>query len=199
MHRLSLIVSLAALAVAAPLGAQQLGPSRVPEGHKPPPGMCRIWIDGVPPGQQSAPTDCATAVRNRPSNGRVVWGDDDRKRDADRPVRTSDERDRPRPSSEGERERERAPTSEPRETQGPDRPRGTRNQEKPRESEERPRQEPRETEPSRPRETRETPKREAEEQRPRAKPSRKPEADDSRKGRPPRSDRATPDFARGPR
>jgi hypothetical protein len=38
--------------------------------------MCRIWIDGVPPGQQPAPTDCASAVRNRPSNGRVLFGDD---------------------------------------------------------------------------------------------------------------------------
>jgi hypothetical protein len=38
--------------------------------------MCRIWLDGVPPGQQPAPTDCATAVRNRPANGRVIFGDD---------------------------------------------------------------------------------------------------------------------------
>lgn len=28
------------------------------------------------PQQQPAPTDCPTAVRNRPSNGRVVFGDD---------------------------------------------------------------------------------------------------------------------------
>ena len=48
----------------------------IPPGHRPPPGMCRVWIDGVPAGHQPAPTDCATAVRNRPSNGRVVYGDD---------------------------------------------------------------------------------------------------------------------------
>ena len=202
MHRFSLIVSVVALVVAAPLGAQQLAPSRVPDGHKPPPGMCRIWIDGVPPGQQSAPTDCATAVRNRPSNGRVVWGDDDRKRDqdrkrdADRPARTSDDRDRPRSSDEGERGR--APTSDPRATEGPDRPRETRNQEKPRETEERPRREPRETESPKPRETRETPKRESEEQRPRTTPSRKPKPDESGE-KPARSDRGRPDFARRPR
>ena len=73
---------LATALVAAPLGAQSFreqggrGDDGVPPGHRPPPGMCRIWIDGVPPGQQPAPTDCATAVRNRPANGRVIFGDD---------------------------------------------------------------------------------------------------------------------------
>ncbi len=38
--------------------------------------MCRVWVDGVPPGQQPAPTDCKTAIRNRPPNGRVIFGDD---------------------------------------------------------------------------------------------------------------------------
>ena len=46
----------------------------VPPGHMPPAGMCRIWIDGVPPGRQPAPTDCATAERNRPGNARVIYG-----------------------------------------------------------------------------------------------------------------------------
>jgi hypothetical protein len=48
----------------------------VPESHRPPPGMCRIWIDGVPPTHQPAPTDCATAIRKRPLNARVVFGSD---------------------------------------------------------------------------------------------------------------------------
>ena len=48
----------------------------VPAAYRPPPGMCRIWLAGVPPNQQPAPTDCASAVRNRPSNGRVLFGDD---------------------------------------------------------------------------------------------------------------------------
>jgi hypothetical protein len=48
----------------------------VPKAHLPPPGMCRIWIDNVPAGQQPAPTDCANAIRNRPPNGRVVFSDD---------------------------------------------------------------------------------------------------------------------------
>ena len=48
----------------------------VPPGFYPPAGMCRVWINGVPAGQQPAPTDCASAVRNRPANGRVLFGDD---------------------------------------------------------------------------------------------------------------------------
>jgi hypothetical protein len=47
----------------------------VPPGHLPPAGMCRVWIDGVPPGQQAAPTDCQTAVATKPANARVIWGD----------------------------------------------------------------------------------------------------------------------------
>lgn len=48
----------------------------VPKGFAPPAGMCRIWINDVPPGKQPAPTDCASAVRNRPANGKVLFGDD---------------------------------------------------------------------------------------------------------------------------
>jgi hypothetical protein len=48
----------------------------VPPGFFPPAGMCRIWVNGVPAAQQPAPTDCASAVRNRPANGKVLFGDD---------------------------------------------------------------------------------------------------------------------------
>ena len=54
--------------------ARSVGARTVPPGQMPPAGMCRIWIDGVPPGRQPAPTDCATAERNRPSNARVLYG-----------------------------------------------------------------------------------------------------------------------------
>lgn len=71
-------LTLAALMVAAaPLAAQGRGHDgdKVPRGHLPPAGMCRIWIDGVPPGRQPEPTDCATARRQLPRNARVVYGE----------------------------------------------------------------------------------------------------------------------------
>lgn len=48
----------------------------IPANMRPPAGMCRIWLDDVPAAQQPAPTDCASAVRNRPAKGRVIFGDD---------------------------------------------------------------------------------------------------------------------------
>jgi hypothetical protein len=33
-----------------------------------------LWINGVPASQQPAPTDCASAIRNRPSNAAVIYG-----------------------------------------------------------------------------------------------------------------------------
>ena len=48
----------------------------VPKAYRPPPGMCRIWLDKVPAKQQPAPTDCPTAVKNKPANGKVIFGDD---------------------------------------------------------------------------------------------------------------------------
>jgi hypothetical protein len=52
----------------------------VPQTHLPPPGMCRIWLNNVPPSQQPAPTDCASAVRNQPRNARVIFNDKPRTR-----------------------------------------------------------------------------------------------------------------------
>src|SRR3954469_25359121 len=41
---------------------QQSGREQIiPPAFYPPAGMCRIWINEVPAGQQSAPTDCASA------------------------------------------------------------------------------------------------------------------------------------------
>jgi hypothetical protein len=92
MIRTTAAIALFATLAAAPLGAQGRGRDKqnVPPGHRPPAGMCRIWIDGVPPGQQPAPTDCATAVRNRPSNGRVLFGDDAAKPGSSNKWRNSD-------------------------------------------------------------------------------------------------------------
>ena len=66
----------AGLAMSTAALQAQASPSGVPESHRPPAGMCRIWIDGVPPAHQPAPTDCATAIRKRPMNARVVFGSD---------------------------------------------------------------------------------------------------------------------------
>ncbi len=46
----------------------------MPDSFTPPSGLCRLWISGVPASQQPAPTDCASAIRNRPSNASVVFG-----------------------------------------------------------------------------------------------------------------------------
>jgi hypothetical protein len=73
---------IAAAAAPAHAGAQQAQPrdsmrrSPVPADSRPPKGMCRIWLDGVPAAQQPAATDCPTAIKNRPTNGRVIFGDD---------------------------------------------------------------------------------------------------------------------------
>ena len=80
---LGLIVSASVAEAQRPVPAKPQAPATrqsqsqiVPPGFFPPAGMCRIWINGVPAGQQPAPTDCASAVRNRPANGRVLFGDD---------------------------------------------------------------------------------------------------------------------------
>ena len=69
------------LLLAAPVvvGAQarprtQLARPTVPLEHRPPAGKCRIWIEGVAPAQQPAPTDCQSALRQNPPNGTVIFG-----------------------------------------------------------------------------------------------------------------------------
>ncbi len=81
------------LALVVPTGIRaqaptQLAPKQkeapVPKGSLPPAGMCRIWVDNVPAARQPAPTDCATAIRNRPPNARVLFpAAKDRGRNAD--------------------------------------------------------------------------------------------------------------------
>ncbi|MFN2564120.1 MAG: hypothetical protein ABR499_03825 [Gemmatimonadaceae bacterium] len=89
MRRMNVVLSAAAALTlsAAPLSAQWgifggRSSDRVPAGHMPSRGMCRVWIDGVPPGQQPRQTDCRTAERQRPyyeqrygRNARVIYGD----------------------------------------------------------------------------------------------------------------------------
>jgi hypothetical protein len=101
MRSMSVMLSLVAVVAAtAPADAQGRGRGRndkdIPPGHRPPAGMCRIWIDGVPPGRQPAPTDCQTAVRNQPVNSRIIWGDNTtgRNRNVDDNRRERRDRDR---------------------------------------------------------------------------------------------------------
>jgi hypothetical protein len=91
MIRFALLVL---LATAAPLGAQAPGQSTtdIPPGDRPPPGMCRIWLNGVPAGRQPAPTDCATAIRRRPPNARVIFGDEVRQVRRDKGVEREPEK-----------------------------------------------------------------------------------------------------------
>lgn len=79
-RRLFVLVFAAMTAGGASLQAQsrpqpQDPKATVPATHLPPPGMCRIWLDNVPPAQQPAPTDCASAARNLPRNGRLIYND----------------------------------------------------------------------------------------------------------------------------
>ncbi|MEN9791129.1 MAG: hypothetical protein RLZZ63_787 [Gemmatimonadota bacterium] len=50
------------------------GSANVPVSMLPPAGRCRIWIDDVPASQQPAPTDCASALRQKPANGTILYG-----------------------------------------------------------------------------------------------------------------------------
>ena len=88
MKHFTMTLAFLCAAAVAPMhlaGAQQPGrdkkPPTIPAGSRPPAGMCRIWLDDVPAGQQPAATDCATAVKNKPQNGRVIFGDDYVKKD----------------------------------------------------------------------------------------------------------------------
>ena len=74
MKLMIIVATLAGFASVSPLSAQSRGGNQgVPPGQMPPAGMCRVWIDGVAPGRQPRPTDCASARANVPANGRVIY------------------------------------------------------------------------------------------------------------------------------
>ncbi|HUF64586.1 MAG TPA: hypothetical protein VMM17_01290 [Gemmatimonadaceae bacterium] len=77
MMKLALTAAVGLLAIGATATDAQIRVAArdVPPGHRPPPGMCRIWIDGVPPGRQPRPTDCATARARAPRDSRIIYGD----------------------------------------------------------------------------------------------------------------------------
>lgn len=45
----------------------------VPPGHYPPKGMCRVWYEGRPPGQQPKPVACSKLRGRVPSNAFVLY------------------------------------------------------------------------------------------------------------------------------
>lgn len=59
-----------ALEVVSPAGVT----FRIPPGHFPPPGQCRVWNPELPPGQQSAPGACAELERRVPAGHYLVYG-----------------------------------------------------------------------------------------------------------------------------
>ena len=48
------------------------GRLRIPKGHLPPPGECKIWIPGREAGQQGPPQSCISALRNAPLGAWVI-------------------------------------------------------------------------------------------------------------------------------
>jgi len=47
---------------------------KIPPGHLPPPGSCRIWYPGRPPGHQPPPGDCYTLQYQVPPGAVLVRG-----------------------------------------------------------------------------------------------------------------------------
>jgi hypothetical protein len=45
---------------------------RIPPGHLPPPGECRVWYPNRPTGHQPPPQSCATAGNNVPPGAWVI-------------------------------------------------------------------------------------------------------------------------------
>lgn len=68
------------------------GRLRVPRGHYPPPGACRLWFPGRPPGQQPPPTSCDRLVGQVPRGAFVLYND--REWDADYDWREHERRNR---------------------------------------------------------------------------------------------------------
>ncbi|MGE0445635.1 MAG: hypothetical protein AB7P99_10440 [Vicinamibacterales bacterium] len=60
---------------AAPAAAQW-GGQGVPPGQLPPPGLCRVWYEGTPPGRQPGAMNCDQAERiaSRDRRARVIYG-----------------------------------------------------------------------------------------------------------------------------
>ncbi|MGK2935958.1 MAG: hypothetical protein ACSLFE_12055 [Gemmatimonadaceae bacterium] len=77
MRKIALTLIVAGAALATEASAQvMVRASSVPPGQRPPAGMCRVWIEGVPAGRQPAVTDCVRARATAPLNSRIIYGSD---------------------------------------------------------------------------------------------------------------------------
>ena len=75
------VITAAALATPGVAEAQGRGRAsgKVPPGHLPRAGECRVWYEGRPPGRQPAPTSCSRAEAEASRSGaRVLYGGDRR-------------------------------------------------------------------------------------------------------------------------
>ena len=54
-------------------GQAQGKPLGIPRGHLPPPGECRVWFPGRPPGRQPRPESCTAAMANAPAGSWVLY------------------------------------------------------------------------------------------------------------------------------
>ncbi len=67
--------------VEAPPATSARGPSTaatlgVPPGHLPPPGMCRVWIQGRPPGRQAQARSCDGILAVAPAGAWILYRPD---------------------------------------------------------------------------------------------------------------------------
>ena len=67
------LVALATFATSGDAQRRDRG-TDIPPEYRPPDGMCRVWINGLAPGLQPKPTDCANAERAVGETGRILYG-----------------------------------------------------------------------------------------------------------------------------
>ena len=76
------LMALAVLASNAEAQGRGKKAGKIPPGHMPPAGLCRVWYDGVPPGHQPRATSCADArYQAARTGGRVLYGGDNSRDD----------------------------------------------------------------------------------------------------------------------
>jgi hypothetical protein len=69
----TVVVTPAPQVTTGPSTAATLG---IPPGHLPPPGRCRIWIPGRPPGRQARARSCDGILRVAPAGAWILYRPD---------------------------------------------------------------------------------------------------------------------------